>query len=190
MDSVAQNLMKLRLSVSRKAGAPGYGSDGASAEVEVEIEGTAAAIAANAPTWFLALEQAVGAELRRIQATHPQPAPQPQPAHRAEPEPRWNGKETRPPARRPEPGYDDDRETPPRESLPNGRDRSGWQDNPPQSGRQLLGWAHSHGQNKRLLALAKSWNLGRILDWGQGEIAAAYRELNTQTRTAGSWEGR
>ena len=68
--------MKLRLSVSRKAGAPSYGSDGAAAEVEVEIPDTAAAIAANAPSWFLALEQAVGAELARMQAAHPQAAPQ------------------------------------------------------------------------------------------------------------------
>ena len=45
-------------SAPRYAGIPGYGSDGASAEVERDIEGRGSGDSGNSPTWFLALEHA------------------------------------------------------------------------------------------------------------------------------------
>ena len=53
----------------------------------------------------------------------------------------------------------------------------------------MLGWANSHDQYQRLLALAKAWDLGRVVDWSEENVAAAYRELTRQSTAAGSWGG-
>jgi hypothetical protein len=214
--------VKLRLSVHRKAGAPGYGSDGASAEIELDIDddATATQIATTiAPAWYLCLDRAVGDELTKLQAAHPQQPDRPQslaegrplpaqqqparqPAREPEPAPRrWNPDDVpeRPAQRRPEPGWDDDAQPPERPAqngtaARNGQRQGGGtgqgqRDDPPRTGKQLLGWAYGHGQDDRLKALAKSWDLGRITEWSDDNVTAAYRELSRQSTAAGSWGG-
>ena len=208
--------MKLRLSVHRKAGAPGFGSDGASAEVELDIDDDATATQiATTIAWYICLEKAVGDELGRLQAAHPPPSDRPQslaegrpmprpdqqpapPARQsarapeAAPEPRRYDPDDVPPRpaqRRPEPGWDDQQPEPQAPSRNGYGGRNGQRSDAPKNGRQLLGWAHGRGINDRLMALAKAWDLGRIIDWDQDSVTAAYRELSRQSQAAGSWAG-
>ena len=203
--------MKLRLSVSRKAGAPGYGSDGAAAEIELEIddEATPDQIAKTiTPTWYLALETAVGAELSRMQAKHPQPEPRPQsrlegrPAAAQqqpapEPEPRrWNPDDVppRPAQRRPEPGWDERPDEPQRAPERgyggrNGQRNGSQRDDPPRNGRQLAGWMNSQGMKDAVVAWGKANNLPwQVKTWPDDAVTACYHDLNVRT-TAGSWGG-
>jgi len=52
-----------------------------------------------------------------------------------------------------------------------------------------MGWEYNHGQDGRLKALAKARDLGRIVDWSEDIVTAAYRELTRQSTAAGSWGG-
>jgi len=181
--------MKLRLSVHRKAGAPGFGSDGASAEVELDIDddATATQIATTiAPAWYICLEKAVGDELVRLQAAHPPPSgrpqslaegrPMPQPdqqpapparqsarAPEAAPEPRRYDPDDVPPRpaqRRPEPGWDDQPEPSPQPPPQNGYGgRNGQRNDEPKNGRQLVPWCKKKGWEERRKILAAAWNL-------------------------------
>jgi len=182
--------MKLRLSVSRKGGAPNYGSDGASAEIELTLDDelTIQQIADLSVTWYRTLEQAVERQLESMQAKHPGPreieappaAPQPAAAAVAPYEPR------RPAPRRPapEPGWDDQPAPPPAPAR-NGSGRE--RDDPPRNGAQLLGWAYNHGQGDRLKALAKDVkDRGPIKEWDPGMVAWAYAELS-RPQPAGQW---
>ncbi len=121
-----------------------------------------------------------------------QAVPKTQPVQQPAAEPRrWNPDDVPPPGRhRPEPGYGED--PPPRGQNGYGRQqqRNGQRDDPPRSGKQLLGWANSHGQYESLLALAKAWKIqGRIVDWSQNDVDAAHRELTQPAQPAGNWGG-
>lgn len=156
--------MKLKLSISRKVGAPGYGSDGASAEVEVEIDGTPTAIQAGATIWYTALEQAVAAELARLRAAHPQPQPA------AEPAPQ---RSERPPARRPEPGWDDERETP-----RNGQKPSDWDQDPPRTGSQLRRWSVERHREKEVSDWGKRHGCPSLnVDWSDQQVQDCFADL-------------
>lgn len=203
--------MKIKLSVNRKAGAPGYGSDGAAAEVELELldelVDTPEKFVGAMLHYYGLIERGVGEQLDKMQAKHPQPEPRPQsrlegrPAAAQqqpapEPEPRrWNPDDVppRPAQRRPEPGWDDQPDEPQRapERGYGGRNgqRNGSRSDAPRTGRQLLGWAYNHGMDQRLKALAKAWDLGQIVSWNEDNVTAAYKELTRQSTAAGSWGG-
>ncbi len=118
-----------------------------------------------------------------------QAVPAAQPAQ--QPAPRRFADDVPPPGRRrPEPGYGED--PPPSQNGYGGRQqqRNGQRDDLPRSGKQLLGWANSHGQYETLLALAKAWKIqGRIVDWSQNDVDAAHRELTQPAQLAGNWGG-
>lgn len=183
--------MKLRLSVSRKGGAPNYGSDGASAEIELTLDDelTIQQIADLSVTWYRTLEQAVERQLESMQSKHPGPREieAPAPAQPAAPaiapyEPR------RPAPRRPapEPGWDD--QPAPLAAPASARNGSAPQrDDPPRNGSQLLGWAYNHGQGDRLKSLAKDVkDRGPIKEWDAAMVAWAYGELSRR-EPAGQW---
>ena len=50
---------------------------------------------------------------------------------------------------------------------------------PPQSGRELLGWAHKHGRDKEVFDLGKAWGFpGRVIDWSADDVADVYATMN------------
>jgi hypothetical protein len=57
---------------------------------------------------------------------------------------------------------------------------------PPATGRELLGWARKHGQDKEVFDLGKAWNLpGRCLDWSADDVADVYATLNVPANGRG-----
>jgi hypothetical protein len=191
-------MKRLKMSVSRKGGAPNYGSDGVGLELEIELDddSTLQQVADFAAAWYATLEATVDKQLTRMQAKH-----QEQPEQQAE--------QTRPvPARREtgrpmrEPGDDSWSEedepqsqyVPPRRQSRSDRDGGGPDRNgyggrqaqrsggggqgPPQSGKELLGWANNNDRYQDLLSLAKAWDVrGRIVDLGRDDVTALYNEL-------------
>jgi len=198
--------MKLRLSVSRKAGAPGYGSDGASAEVEIEIEAITEALATYAGTWYLALEQAVGAELDRMQSAHSQPQPQPAApaaprlAERPPSDPPIRGMigydGTPPPRRRVEPGWDDQPQEPQLRTQ-NGyggrqQQRTGQRTyGPPKTGSELMAAAAKlePPQIEFLKCEAKRIDRGPIRDWPTDLVDWGWDICQRQIKQGGQWGG-
>ncbi len=211
-DGVRQ--MKIRIGANEKMGKDGYGSYGSSIELEIsrDDELTVDQVCSDVAAWQTILDRLVQQDMARKAAALPpkpeqrpqsrlegrpsaarQPEPEPPPAER--PPRGWNPDDVppRPSQRRPEPGWDD----PPQEPQPrpqNGyggrqQQRNGQRDDPPRTGKQLLGWAYNHQIDNRLKALAKAWDLGRIVDWSEDNVSAAYRELSRQSTAAGSWGG-
>lgn len=206
--------VKLKLCVHRKSGAPGYGSDGAGAEVELDLDddlaGEPAKLVAFAQIWYGSIERAVDDQLARMAAKHPQPTAAAKPDV---PGP-WvdrNGRPTRqaPPEGLEEYGYDQAERGEPRNGSSNGyadgppsrRNGSGVggpngsgpnggppRNDPPKNGKQLIGWANGHGKYDDLMRLAKAWNLGKIIEWTPDDVAGAFHELSRPV-TAG-WGGR
>ena len=200
--------MKIRIGANEKMGKDGYGSYGSSIELEIsrDDELTVDQVCSDVAAWQTILDRLVQQDMARKAAALP-PKPEPRPQSRLEGRPAQSeGREDRrpvePPAqqysppprqRQPEPGWDD----PPQEPQPrpqNGyggrqQQRNGQRDDPPRTGKQLLGWAYNHQIDNRLKALAKAWDLGRIVDWSEDNVSAAYRELSRQSTAAGSWGG-
>ncbi len=184
--------MKLRLSVNRKAGAPGYGSDGASAEVELDLDpaATPQQIATTiAPMWYLALETTVGNELARMQTAHPQPTETPEPAQYRPP-----------PARhRPEAGWDDEprgQDPPPRAREGYGgrqAQRNGQRNGDPRTGPELAGWTKHGGAGERFKPEISEWGKAHNLSWQfkqwpDDAVQQAVHDV-TVARTTGHWGG-
>jgi hypothetical protein len=191
------NTMKLKLCVHRKAGAPGYGSEGAGAEVELDLDddlaGEPAKLVAFAQIWYGSLERAVDDQLARMTAKHATAAPAiapPAPAPRSSQGPpegleeygyeqaaRDGGE------RRNGSGAGNGYGTPPsRRNGVGGPPPSGGEgpprNDPPKNGKQLIGWANGHGKYDELMKLSKAWNLGRIIDWTPDDVQAAHHELS------------
>lgn len=181
--------MKIRIGASLKSGLPNYGSVGSSAEIELTLDdeiSVEAAISAMR-VWQKAADQAVEDEQRRKAARYPQPAtavapaPQPEPA-RPEPPGRRYGPDDIPPA-------DSYADRPPARQNGSGPPRNG-SGGQPRNGRQLIGWANSHGRYESLMSLAKELNRGRIVDWEPDLVEWAYTELDgaeTRQRNGGGW---
>jgi hypothetical protein len=215
--------MKVKLCVNRKAGAPGYGSDGAAAELEIDFEpeegrGFAQQIADAAAVYYKTLEQAVDAQLQRMQSKHPQPAAaaaEPLPVHNGQP---YNPDHVRPvssapPGRRqPEAGWsqEDEDQTdyrdpesgpPPRGNGYSGRqeqrngqgNQGGWKGGPPRTGGQLWKWACAYGLKRDLEQIAAQHSdRGEVRDWDGEFVAWVLAQLRRQPeRPAGSgrWGG-
>lgn len=179
-------VMRLKLCVHRKAGAPNYGSDGAGAELELELSDDLAdkpeSLVQVSQIWYAALERAVGLELERMAARRP-------PAIAAEPVLSPAGQSIpQPPQPPPPPPQPPQPTNPPQNGWQRNGNRSGGQGDPPRSGRQLLGWANGHGCHEHLMALAKAWNCGRVVDWSQDNVQAAYNEL-VRHQSQGRWGG-
>jgi len=179
--------MKLKLCIHRKVGAPGYGSDGAGAELEIEIDDdlvkTPDALIQHGRIWYGSLERMVRGQIKRMQRAHPEaeaqitrmagrsaPAPEPPPV-------RGGGGEHN--------GYDG---PPPRRNGSGGPpSRSGGRSDAPTDGRQLMGWSRKHGHDERLLSLAKQHNMGRIVELDRDQVDWLYRELTRHP--APGWGG-
>jgi hypothetical protein len=191
---IGQSTMKLRLQVNRKAGAPGYGSDGASAELELELDpetSLEAIVSTIAPAWYKALEQTVGAQIDKMQAAHPALAA-PQNPRSAIPD-RQSPPPAAPPLDRPIPPQWDPRNRQPQPDSPATRHSplatvQDYRDQPPRTGKQLLGWAYGHRQAAPLKQLAREIDRGPINTWSEDLVAWAYQEL-TRPQPAGQWGG-
>ena len=150
----------MKLSVSRKAGGPGYGSDGASAEVEVEIEGAAAAIDPMRRPGSLPSSRPWPPSCRMQDRAAPGTtitAGPPSPRRHSHARTRWDPDDL-PPARPLRETGEDNEPLREQDRPPNGYDdrRGARKIDPPRSGKQLLGWAYSHGADAKLKASRKA----------------------------------
>jgi hypothetical protein len=178
--------MRLRYGANLKGGLPNYGSLGSSMEIELTVDDEISPdqVLQMSPVWQKVVDHLVEAEQARKAARYlgPHNSPQPQSAAAA---PRA--------ARPPEPTADDydpepeHREQPPE---PPARNRNGngsgppargggQRDDRPRNGKQLLGWASSHGQYEALRKLGKQYSdRGRIVDWSDDMVQWAYNDLS------------
>jgi hypothetical protein len=161
--------MNLKLGVSRKEGTPSYGSNGASAEIEIELDPdfSVEMVSQASALWHQALTAAVDSQLARMR-TAPRPEPRPEPEPPFIPRRQRNDQ----PAPRPERPIDPNR-------LRN--DGGPWRGaGPPATGRELLGWARKHGQDKAVFELGKAWDLpDRVIDWDPRDVSEVYDTLNS-----------
>ncbi len=167
--------MNLKLAICKKEGATNYGSNGASAEVSIDLDPdfSIEMVSQVSALWHQALTAAVDSQLARMRTAPP--APQQQPESGYIPRRQRDGQQQ--PAR-PERPIDPNR-------LRN--DGGPWRGaDPPQSGRELLGWARKHGRDKEVFDLGKAWNLpGRCLDWSADDVADVYATLNVPANGRG-----
>ncbi len=198
--------MKLRLAVSRKGGAPNYGSDGVSAELELDVElENAQQLLDAAMIHYKTLETAVDRQLAEMQAKHPAPGPaalprsqdperhaelRQQAAQQQQPQPAFQ----QPPRQQPaaEPGWDeydqrdarDPEEPPPSRNGSSDRPATGY--GPPRNGKQLIAAAHRAGQFELLEKLAKRADRGKIIEWDKALVDWAWDQL-ARPQPAGRW---
>lgn len=176
--------MYLKLSITRKAGAPDYGSDGAGAELEIPLEGQVSPeqIVSYGQAWYATLELMVDRQLERMQAQHSQPRERP--AERTPPAVAAPPRQAAPPEPAGQYG------PPPRQAAPprNGYDRGGNSD-APRTGAQLLGWANKHGCYQRLMDIADQVDRGPIKQWDQVLVKWAHQELEIAMQSPGQWGG-
>ena len=156
--------MNIKLAICKKEGTTNYGSNGASAEVSIELDPDFSIehIGHVSALWHQALTAAVDSQLARMRTLPTAPQQQPEPD---------SGYIPRRPAPRPERPVDPNR-------LRN--DGQPWRGaGPPQSGRELLGWARKHGRDKEVFDLGKAWGFpGRVIDWSADDVADVYATLN------------
>jgi hypothetical protein len=155
--------MNLKLAICKKEGTTNYGSNGASAEVSIDLDPdfSIEMVSQASALWHQALTAAVDSQLARMR-TAPQPQPQPEPDSGYVPRRQRNDQNGQP-APRPERPIDPNR-------LRN--DGGPWRGaGPPATGRELLGWARKHGQDKAVFELGKSWKLpDRVIDWDPRDV--------------------
>jgi hypothetical protein len=190
--------MKIRIGANLKSGAPNYGSFGSSAEIELTLDDeiTPELAISAMRVWQKAADQVVEEEQARKAARYPQPG-QPAPVAAQQPD-------RLPPAAQPrEPRRWDPDSLPPKDGYggpPAQRNGAGpparngsRRDDPPRSGKELIGWANGHQCYDQLMKLAKQANRGRILDWDADMVAWAFADLSHElerSAVGGGWGGR
>ena len=195
--------MKMKIGINRKAGAPGFGSDGAIAELEIDLddEATPAQLLTQATTWYHTLEQAVDLQLARMNAKHPQPGAAVVPPPKVPPLPTEAGHE--PPAPRRGDAYEEPEPQsygpPPARPSRNGYGssignqqpaRSSGRDDPPRSAAELAGWMKTSGHKDAVVAWGRANNLPwQVKSWPDDAAAACYHDV-TARAAAGQWGGR
>jgi len=201
--------MRIKLSVNRKAGAPGYGSDGAAAEVELDLDDdlvkTPEGFVQAMLHYYSLIERGVAEQVVKMHASHPQPEPPSPSGARAfqddrrsvEPPPRRFAEDIPPPSRRrPEPGYDEeprDQEPPPRGQNGYGgrqQQRAVAQIDPPRNGSQLAAIVKKFPEWKEPV---DAWGAAQKLQWKyttwpDDAAQACWHDVTTRT-TAGQWGG-
>jgi hypothetical protein len=171
--------MNLKLAICKKEGTTNYGSNGASAEVSIDLDPdfSIEMIGQVSALWHQALTAAVDSQLARMRTVLPSaPQQQPEPDSGYVPRRQRDGQQQQPV--RPERPIDPNR-------LRN--DGGPWRGaGPPQSGRELLGWARKHGRDKEVFNLGAAWGLpGRCLDWSADDVADVYATLNVPANERG-----
>jgi hypothetical protein len=169
--------IRLRIEVCKKEGTEGYGSIGATCGLELEIDQSVlsdpTAAVARIRGYYSFCETAMNEELARLRTD--QPAAGPNPA--ADPPPPVKRPAARSPATPPPAPPAKRAAADPVAEEHGDEDDLPADDNPPTSGRNLLGWARSQETD------AKNWLVGfgrkkrypnRILDWTPVEVKAAY----------------
>ena len=197
-------LMRLRLNVNRKGGAPGYGSDGAMAEVELDLddECTPIQLLTQCTTWYHTLERAVDIQLDKMQAKHPQPGAAVKQPPAIQPIPTEAGREEHGTYESHE-SYESSPPTPPQPPPPARPSRNGYsssignqqpprngRDDPPRSARELAGWMKTSGHKDDVVAWGKANGLPwQVSTWPDDAVLACYHDVTTRA-TAGQWGGR
>ncbi len=180
-------MLKLNVNVCRKISDNNYGSRGAGCSLEIELDSAyladPAGLQERIRSAYAIVAAAVADELREGAATRPAaapPAPQPARTNGHAQEPRrgsWGDTANHGEAARrgPPPDRGDAYEEPEAEAEAEPEE----EENPPETGRQLLGWASNQdgGDAKGfLIAFGKKSRFpGKIVDWNAAQVKKAYQ---------------